>query len=108
MGIYTPPENKHSCRPVEKLMGDDDPKHIICFPLETPKKMWMVHNLPKIFAELRRGLVFYPKNWANWDLIGYSLQQPHWKSNSVAGQPRMGANSMAQKKRGWCNKGEKT
>lgn len=56
--VDTPPENKHSCRPVEELMGDDDPKHNL-FPLET-QKMRMVHNLPK-FLQRFEEVGFLPK-----------------------------------------------
>lgn len=104
VGIYTP-ENKHSCRPVEKLMGDDDPKHIISSHCK-PQKLWMVHNLPKLFAELRRGLVFYQKI-GPIGLFIFSSNTPLEIELCRWPKPRMGANSMAQKKRGWCIKVKK-
>ena len=62
-------------------------------PIGNPKKLWMVHNLPKIFAELRRGLVFYQKLGP----IGFFIFSSNPLEIELCRWPTPnGANSMAQ------------
>lgn len=100
--VDTPPENKHSCRPVEELMGDDDPKHIICSHWKPKKCGWFI--ISQNFCRGSKRLVFYQK-LGQFDWIFSSTT--HWKSNSAAGQPRM-VPTVWHRKNGGGKQGEKT